>query len=51
MSVLLRGFQCNITGMYPMFSSEFALYEELGLERFWKLPGWDPLNVKRKPLK
>ena len=51
MSVPLRDFQCNITGMYPMFSSEFALYEELGLERFWNLPGWDPLNVKRKPLK
>jgi len=51
MAVPLKDFRCNIVGMYPMYSSEFGLYEELGLERFWKLPDWDPLNVKRKPMK
>ena len=51
MSVQLADFTCNITGMYPMFSSELRLYEELGLEEFWHLPGWDPLNVKREPLR
>jgi hypothetical protein len=42
---------CNLAGMYLMFSSELPLYDELGLERFWHLPDWDPLNVRRKPLR
>jgi hypothetical protein len=50
MSVKLNDFACNIAGMYPMFSSEFRLYKEIGLERFWHLPGWEPCNVHRKPL-
>lgn len=50
MTVQFQDFRCNIAGMYPMFSSEFARYEELGLERFWELPSWDPFNVKRKPI-
>ena len=49
MAVKLTDFTCNIAGMYPMFSSELPLYDELGLERFWHLPDWDPLNVNRKP--
>ncbi len=51
MAVQLKDFRCNIAGMYPMYSSEFGLYEELGLDRFWKRPDWDPFNVKRKPMK
>lgn len=50
-AVTLIDFTCNIAGMYPMFSSELSLYHELGLERFWDLPDWDPLNVHRKPLR
>lgn len=51
MSVKLADFTCDIAGMYPMFSSEMSLCHELGLERFWDLPDWDPLNVHRKPLR
>jgi hypothetical protein len=51
MAVKLRDFTCNITGMYPMFSSEFSLYQEIGLKAFWNLAGWDPLNVHRRPLR
>lgn len=51
MAVKLKDFTCNISGMYPLFSSELSLYEELGLEQFWHLPNWDPLDVHRKPLK
>ena len=48
MAVELDGFTCNISGLYPMFSSEITLYNEVGLEKFWKLPGWDPFDVRRK---
>jgi hypothetical protein len=51
MAVKLQDYTCNIAGMYPMFSSELPLYHELGLERFWHLPDWDPFNVHRKPLR
>lgn len=51
MAVNLRDFTCNIAGMYPMFSSEIKLYEELGLDKFWSLPEWDPLNVHRARLR
>jgi hypothetical protein len=50
MSVKLVDYTCNIAGMYPLFSSELDLYHEIGLERFWHLPDWDPLNVHRPPL-
>ena len=50
-AVKLSSYACNIAGMYPMFSSEFSLYDELGLEKFWHLRGWDPLNVRRQPLR
>ncbi|MDJ0705945.1 MAG: hypothetical protein QNJ46_21970 [Leptolyngbyaceae cyanobacterium MO_188.B28] len=46
----LRDLTCYIKGMYPIFNSEIPLYNELGLERFWRLPDWDPFNVRRKPL-
>ena len=51
MAVELNGFTCNIAGMYPLYSSELPLYEELGLERFWHHPEWDPLNVHRLPMR
>ena len=50
MAVPLGDFTCNIAGMYPLFRSEVALYEKLGLKQFWDLPDWDPLNPYRKPM-
>lgn len=49
-SIDLGEFTCNIAGMYPMYSSEFPIYEQLGLEKFWQHPKWDPFNVTREPL-
>ena len=50
MVVELPSFTCHIAGAYPIFSSELPLYQQIGLERFWNLPGWDPLDVQRRPL-
>jgi len=50
MAVRLNDYICNIAGMYPMFTSEIAIYDRLGLEKFWHLPDWDPLSVLRRPV-
>ena len=49
--VQLDGFTCNIAGIHPMYSSELSLYNEIGLEQFWKHPDWDPFDVHRPPMK
>ena len=33
-----------------MYSSEFDIYNELGLEQFWHHNEWDPMNVTRVPI-
>ncbi len=50
MAVKLMNCTCYITGMYPLYASELPLYEELGLKKFWHLPGWDLFDVYRNPL-
>jgi hypothetical protein len=50
-SVNLEEFTCNITGMYPIFSQEIELYNDIGLEKFWHMDEWNPFNPKRKPIK
>ena len=42
------GFKINIAGLYPMYSSELELYNEIGLDRFWHHPDFDLYNVNRK---
>ena len=49
-AVKMNAFTCHIAGVYPMYSSELPLYEEIGLESFWHHPGWDPLNERRPRL-
>ena len=49
-SVELNDFTCHIAGMWPMYSSEFDIYNELGLEQFWHHDEWDPMNVTRAPI-
>lgn len=48
--VELDGFTCNIAGIYPIYSSELPILNEVGIEKFWKHPAWDPFDVHRKPL-
>jgi hypothetical protein len=49
-SVAVEGYTVNIIGAWPMYSREFDLYQKLGLEGFWNLPDWDPMNVRRRPI-
>ncbi|KAA0134537.1 MULTISPECIES: suppressor of fused domain protein [Gimesia] len=39
----------HLQGLYPLFESEIDLYDEIGLEKFWHLDGFDLYDVKRKP--
>lgn len=45
--VRMTEYDCFIAGAYPLYSSEFDVYEKIGLEAFWHHPGWDPLNPRR----
>lgn len=50
-SVDLGNYRCHIAGMYPIYSEEIELYNEIGLEAFWHMDEWDPFNTNRKPIK
>jgi hypothetical protein len=50
-AVDLEKYTCNIAGMYPIYSQEIELYNDIGLEAFWHMEEWDPFNTKRKPMK
>jgi hypothetical protein len=39
----------RLTGFYPIHDEELALFDEIGLERFWKRAGWEPFDVMRAP--
>ena len=40
----------SIAGIYPLHVDEIALHRKIGLERFWHLPKWDPLDPHRPDL-
>ena len=50
-SINLGKYTCNITGMYPIYCQEIDLYDDIGIESFWHMDEWDPLNIRRKPMK
>lgn len=37
----------NLAGMHPIYDSERAVLAEMGLERFWKHPNFEPYDVRR----
>lgn len=43
-------YKVNIQGIYPIYAKELETIEKIGLEKFWKNPKYDHLNVKRKPI-
>lgn len=43
-------YQINIGGIYPIYSSEMALVDKWGLEKFWHHPGFDNFRVDRAPI-
>lgn len=49
-SVNLDGYKVHLSQMYPIYRRELKLYSEIGLEAFWKHPGFDIYNPERKPL-
>lgn len=49
-SVQLRDYRVNLIQFYPFYRSELPLYEELGLEQFWKHPQFGVYDPKRPPI-
>lgn len=43
-------YKINIAGLYPMYSDELEIYEEIGLEKFWHHPDYDNYSVTREPI-
>jgi Suppressor of fused protein (SUFU) len=41
-------YKINIAGLYPMYSDEIEIYEQIGLEKFWQHPDFDNYSVNRK---
>lgn len=37
----------NLVGLYPIYDEEIAIYERVGLERFWHADGFEMYNPKR----
>jgi hypothetical protein len=44
-------YKVNIAGLYPIYEEEIAVYNKIGLEKFWKHPDFDPFNVRRPRIK
>jgi hypothetical protein len=40
----------HLVGVYPLYAGELPLIQEIGLERFWHLDGFEPLDPRRKNL-
>jgi hypothetical protein len=40
-------YKISIAGLYPMYSDELKVYEEMGLEKFWHHPDFDNYSVTR----
>jgi hypothetical protein len=49
--VRLKEYNCIIKAVYPLFEEELGLLERLGLEAFWKQPGWDITSPHREILR
>ncbi len=43
-------YKINLAGMYPIYNDEIPLYNQLGPEEFWKLPGFNPYKVSREKI-
>jgi hypothetical protein len=49
-SVQLNDYKVHFSQFYPIYRKELSLYEEIGLEDFWKHKGFDMYDVSRKPI-
>lgn len=41
-------YKINIAGLYPIYSEEIEVYNQIGLKDFWFHPNFDNYSVKRK---
>ncbi|MBK8558216.1 MAG: suppressor of fused domain protein [Lewinellaceae bacterium] len=44
------GYKINISGIYPMYAGEVEVYKQMGLEKFWHHPDFDPFSINRKQI-
>jgi hypothetical protein len=49
-TVQTNDYKIHFSQFYPIYRSELKIYEKIGLERFWKHPGFDMYDIKRKPI-
>jgi hypothetical protein len=49
-AVRTNDYKIHFSQFYPIYRSELGIYERIGLERFWKHPGFDMYDIKRKPI-
>lgn len=49
--VELARYKVHFSQFYPIYQEEFAAYEQIGLEAFWKHKDFDMYDVKRKPIR
>jgi len=49
-SLQLSRYKVHLSQLYPIYRSELELYGKIGLESFWKHPGFDMYDVDRKPM-
>lgn len=44
-------YKVSIASLYPMYSDEIEVYENIGLEKFWHHPNFDNYKVNRNKIK
>ncbi|ASK32833.1 hypothetical protein CEY12_19490 [Chryseobacterium sp. T16E-39] len=44
-------YKVSIASLYPMYSDEIEIYNNIGLEKFWHHPSFDNYKVNRKKIK
>ncbi|GAA4166592.1 hypothetical protein GCM10022217_40620 [Chryseobacterium ginsenosidimutans] len=44
-------YKINIAGLYPIYSDEIEVYNQIGLKEFWFHPNFDNYSVNRKRIK
>lgn len=49
-TLCLPDYKIFLTGMYPIYNEEIAIYNEVGLERFWHHSNFDMYDVQRKKI-
>jgi hypothetical protein len=46
----LSRYAVHLVQMYPLYPGEVSLYQKIGLEKFWNLDSFDPLDPRRRDL-